>query len=120
MLSPLTVAPVIDPDDTVTTPTAPDPLPVKVVKFTVLYVASSYPDPAFVIDIVSAACARCANFSATIPLAVEFDVCVITDPISIPLDATEDVRPTVTLLENVSIGFSANLFLESLMFRDGL
>ena len=51
---------------------------------------------------------------------VEFDVCVMIEPTSAPLVAIEDVRPTVTLLENVSIGFSGNLFLISLMFRTGL
>ena len=111
MLSPLTVTPVTDPDDTVIIPTAPDPLPVAVTRVTGSYVASSYPVPAFVIDNVFPACDRCDNFAATTPLTPELDVCVMTEPMAAPSEAIEDVRPTVTLLENVSIGFSGNLFL---------
>ena len=46
----------------------------------------------------------CASFSATTPVAAELDVCVITVPMSTPLSAIDEVSPTVTLFENVSIG----------------
>ena len=68
-------------------------------------------------DNVFAACPRCDNLSATTPRAEALEVCVITEPTSAPVTAIEEVKPTVTLLAYVSIGFSGNLFLLPKLFN---
>ena len=85
---------------------------------------SSYPEPSFVIrsEVPELPPPICARRLDTKPVELVL-FCLTCDPTCItePEPPTiDEFNPTVTLFENVSIGFGANLFLAALVPKSGL